>query len=269
MASFNPPIRDWRSRTVWIVGASSGIGRALAQQLVNAGARVVVTARREPELRAITPRPWMCLPCDIGDSASMQTALTALRDADAFPDVVFWVAGVYYPMDSAALDLHGVQETFRINVLSAYHAQAMLVAHWKERRESRPAAQSPHWILVSSVAGYRGLPQAAAYGASKAALTYLAETSYLELQRVGIAVSVVNPGFVATRLTQKNNFRMPAMITPDEAARQTMAGLAKGSFEIHYPRRFTRWLKLLRLLPYALYFRIMRQAVPRPPHDER
>lgn len=268
MASLNPPIRDWRSRTVWIVGASSGIGRALAEQLGSAGARVVVSARREPDLKTITPTPWMCLPCDLGEPASVETALTILRDADAFPDVVFWVAGVYYPMDSAALDLHGVQETFRINVLSAYHAQAMLVSHWNVHRVSLPAARSPHWILVSSVAGYRGLPQAAAYGASKAALTYLAETSYLELRRMGIAVSVVNPGFVETRLTQKNNFRMPAIITPDEAARQTIAGLANGSFEIHYPKRFTRWLKLLRLLPYAVYFRIMRQALPTSRHDE-
>jgi short-subunit dehydrogenase len=115
------------------------------------------------------------------------------------------------------------------------------------------------------VAGYRGLPQAAAYGASKAALTYLAEVSYLELRSKAIAVSVVQPGFVQTRLTEKNDFTMPAIITPEAAASATLRGLARGQFEIHYPRRFTWWLKLLRLLPYRLYFQLMRSALPNPP----
>jgi short-subunit dehydrogenase len=147
-------------------------------------------------------------------------------------------------------------------VLSAYHAQALLVAQWQTQAANGEASVRPHWVLVSSVAGYSGLPKAAAYGASKAALTYLAETSYLELQRLGISVSVVNPGFVETRLTKKNSFKMPAIITPDEAARHILSGLSKGEFEIHFPKRFTRWLKLLRLLPYGLYFRIMRRTLP-------
>ena len=126
-------------------------------------------------------------------------------------------------------------------------------------------AQPRHWSWVSSVAGYRGLPQAAAYGASKAALTYLAETNYLELKRQGIAVSVVCPGFVQTRLTEINDFKMPAMISPDEAAALTLKGLARGEFEIHYPKRFTRWLKLLRLLPYRIYFALVSKTV-KPPH---
>lgn len=262
MATLNPPIRDWTSRTVWVVGASSGIGLALAQQLGQAGARVIASARRRETLETISPRPWLCLPCDVGQQASIQAALQAMKDLNAFPDVVFWVAGVYHPMDSANLDLVGVRETIEVNLLSAYYAQSALVSQWQVQRSLNPRAPTPHWIVFSSVAGYSGLPQAAAYGASKAALTYLAETSYLELKQVGIAVSVVNPGFVETRLTQKNSFKMPAIITPEEAARETLVGLAKGQFEIHYPKRFTRWLKLLRLLPYRLYFGIIRNTLP-------
>ena len=110
---------------------------------------------------------------------------------------------------------------------------------------------------MSSVAGYRGLPLAMAYGAGKAALNQLAEINYLELRPRGIGVSLVLPGFVKTRLTAQNDFAMPALLSPEDAARYTLNGLAKGDFEIHYPRRFTLILKLLRCLPYGLYFRLV------------
>ena len=265
MASLNPPVRDWTSRTVWIVGASSGIGRALASQLGAKGARVVVSARREDELQTIVPAPFMCLACDIGQPESVDHALSTMHSANAIPDMVLWVAGVYHPMHSADLDFEQVKQTFDINVLSAYYAQAKLVKLWQAQRAHAPNGSTPHWVLVSSVAGYSGLPQASAYGASKAALTYLAEVAYLELGQHGIAVSVVNPGFVDTRLTQKNDFKMPSIISTDEAAQETIRGIEKGQFEIHYPRRFTRWLKLLRILPYSLYFKIIRTTLPRPP----
>jgi len=265
MASLNPPVRNWTSRTVWIVGASSGIGRALAAQLAEAGARVVVSARREAELLTITPRPALCVACDIGQTSSIDRALAHLISHRAVPDMVIWVAGVYHPMSSATLNFEHVKETFEVNVLSAYYAQQQLVKLWQSHRIQHPGMPAPHWVLVSSVAGYSGLPQASAYGASKAALTYLAETSYLELGQHGIAVSVVNPGFVDTRLTKKNDFKMPAIIAVEQAAHETRIGLEKGQFEIHYPRRFTRWLKLLRLLPYGLYFKIIRATLPKPP----
>jgi short-subunit dehydrogenase len=117
-----------------------------------------------------------------------------------------------------------------------------------------------HVSLVASVAGYRGLPQSLAYGPTKAALIHLAEALYLDLQSSGIGVSVVNPGFVETPLTAQNDFHMPALIQPQEAARQMLAGWAAGDFEIHYPRRFTRVLKFLRCLPYRLYFQAVRKA---------
>lgn len=258
MLSLNPPLRDWHNKTVWVVGASSGIGLALTHLLMSLGARVIVSARRQAVLDEIRPAPFLNLACDVTRADSIDAALAAMTKANAIPDAVFWLAGVYCPMPAHQLDMNSVRETFDINLISAYQAQAALVNLWRTGPQ-----QQRHWILVSSVAGYSGLPQAAAYGASKAAMTYLAETSYVELRPFDIAVSVVHPGFVETRLTQKNNFKMPAIITPEAAASATLHGLAQGRFEIHYPKRFTLWLKLLRILPYAIALRLTRMAVPK------
>jgi short-subunit dehydrogenase len=121
------------------------------------------------------------------------------------------------------------------------------------------ARRRGHVAIVASVAGYGGLPTAAAYGPTKAALINLAETLYLDLSPRGIGVWIVNPGFVRTPLTDRNEFPMPALISADEAATHIVEGLASGRFEIHFPKRFTRWLRLLRLLPYGLYFRLVRR----------
>jgi NAD(P)-dependent dehydrogenase (short-subunit alcohol dehydrogenase family) len=256
--SANPPITDWRDKTVWVVGASSGIGEALAILLASKGARVIASARREDRLKALVPAPFMVLPIDIAQEASIATAIETMAAAHALPDVVLWVSGTYHPMASDSIDMQAVRETFEINTVSGYAGLSRMLKAWA----SQPA-RPRHWSWVSSVAGYRGLPQAAAYGASKAALTYLAEVNHLELKDKGIAVSVVCPGFVDTRLTRKNTFAMPAIMAPEQAAQETLKGLAKGQFEIHYPKRFTRWLKLLRVLPYGLYFRLIRKALPK------
>ncbi len=117
-----------------------------------------------------------------------------------------------------------------------------------------------HLSLMASVAGYRGLPQSLAYGPTKAALINLAETLYLDLQPVGVGVSVVNPGFVDTPLTANNGFRMPALLTPEQAAREIVQGWERGAFEIHFPKRFTLWLKALRHLAYGPYFAAVRRS---------
>jgi NAD(P)-dependent dehydrogenase (short-subunit alcohol dehydrogenase family) len=268
MATLNPPIRDWQGKRVWVVGASAGIGKALAESLTQAGAVVVATARRADALAELSPPPAHCIVADISKEASLKEALAAIESSVQDIDVVFWVAGVYHPMTSQQLDLAGVRDTFEVNLLSAYCGLSLMLARWlpqgaqASHLPARPA-RTRHWVWVSSVAGYRGLPKAAAYGASKAALTYLAETNYLELRASGIAVSVVSPGFVQTRLTAKNEFQMPAIITPEEAAAATLKGMARGEFEIHYPKRFTRVMRLLRILPYWLYFPLAARALPK------
>lgn len=256
--SANPPITDWGGKTVWVVGASSGIGEALAILLAQKGARVIASARREDRLKALAPTPFMALPVDVSQEASIASAIEAMKKENALPDIVLWVSGTYHPMASDAIDMQAVRETFEINTVSGYAGLSLMLNAWA----AQPATPR-HWSWVSSVAGYRGLPQAAAYGASKAALTYLAEVNHVELKDKGIAVSVVCPGFVDTRLTRKNTFTMPAIMTPEQAAQETLKGLAKGEFEIHYPKRFTRWLKLLRVLPYSIYFRLIRKALPK------
>ncbi len=164
-----------------------------------------------------------------------------------------YCAGHYRAMCAAEFDVDEALLHMQINYAGALHLLDAVLP--------RLTAQGHgHLSLTASVAGYRGLPRAMAYGPSKAALQYLAESLYLDLHRAGIGVSVINPGFVATPLTAGNRFEMPALLTPEQAADHIVRGWAKGRFEIHFPKRFTLWLKLLRLLPHGLYFAAVQRA---------
>lgn len=251
----NEPIRNWADRTVWLVGGSEGIGLALGRELLAKGARLVVSARRADRLVEAFPESNVYkLACDVAATESLREACTTLAKEKLIPDVVFWVAGVYSPMQSHDFNPNEAETTLRINLLSCYYGLHEVLKLWKENPSTH---RKPHWAWVSSVAGYRGLPLAMAYGASKAALNQLAEINYLELRPRGIGVSLVLPGFVKTRLTDQNDFEMPALLSPEDAAQFILNGLAEGAFEIHFPRRFTLFLKLLRCLPYGLYFRLI------------
>lgn len=252
--SFNPPIRDWQGRRVWLVGASSGIGLALAQRLHALGATVLVSARRAEALRAFTDaHPGsVALPLDVTDRAAVRSAAEAAR-AGGELDLVCYCAGHYHPMRATAIDLDDLLRHHEINTFGALYLIDALTPAMLARGQG-------HLSFISSVAGFRGLPQSLAYGPTKAALINLAETLYLDLQPKGLGVSLVNPGFVETPLTAGNEFHMPALITPDEAAREMIKGWSRGDFEIHFPKRFTRVMKLLRLLPYRLYFPAVRRA---------
>lgn len=248
-----PPLQVWRGRRAWIVGASSGIGQALAEKLHAAGAQVVVSARNAQALQALTARlpGALPLPLDVQD-------LTALRDAAARVDAlggidcVVYCAGHYKAQRATAFDLEEMLRHQQINYVGALHLLEAALPHMLRRR-------SGHISLVSSVAGYRGLPQGLAYGPTKAALINLAETLYMDLHDQGIGVSVINPGFVETPLTAQNQFTMPALLTPAQAADAILKDWARGRFEIHFPKRFTLWLKAARLLPFGLYQRLVRK----------
>lgn len=253
----NAPITDWRDQRVWLVGASSGIGLATARALLARGARVVVSARSEPALRnfvaaqAATRPPGQpvraeAVPVDVTDAASVIAAARTVLAGGPI-DLVLYCAGHYRAQRATAFDLTEMRRHEQVNYTGALRVLDAVLPHLLQRRAG-------HISLVSSVAGFRGLPQGLAYGPTKAALINLAETLYLELQSQGIGVSLINPGFVETPLTAQNPFTMPALITPTQAADEILRGLARGAFDIHFPRRFTFWLKLLRLLPYRVYF---------------
>ena len=251
--AFNPALRDWRDRVVWLVGASSGIGRAVADALHAQGAIVYVSARNAQTLDEwVAQHPGsVALPLDVTQIEEVRAAAQQILARHPL-DLVLYCAGHYRALRATEFDLAEMLKHESINYVGALHVLDALLPALRAQR-------SGHISLVSSVAGFRGLPQGLAYGPTKAALINLAETLYLDLHELGLGVSVVNPGFVETQLTAKNQFRMPALITPEQAATEMLAGWAAGEFEIHYPRRFTRWLKLLRVLPYRCYFPLVRR----------
>ena len=250
----NPPIRQWQGQRVWLVGASTGIGRATASALHARGARVVVSARSpEPLHSFVDAHPGaQALPLDSTDRAAVaQAAQTLLADGPL--DMVVYCAGVYQPMRATDFQLDVMLQHDQVNYVGALYVLDAVLPAMLARRHG-------HIGLISSVAGFRGLPNSLAYGPTKAALTHLAETLYLDLQDHRIGVSAIHPGFVQTPLTAQNQFHMPALMSPDDAALAMIRGWERGYFEMHFPRRFTGWLKLLRLLPYRLYFPLVKRA---------
>jgi NAD(P)-dependent dehydrogenase (short-subunit alcohol dehydrogenase family) len=258
--SLNPRITDWAGLRVWLVGASTGIGRATAVALHGRGAQVIVSARGEAALASLAAQcPGLeTLALDATDAAAVRAAADALLQRHGRLDLVMYCAGHYRAMSATAFDLADALKHQQINYVGALNLlDAVLPALLRQAAAGTPA----HLSLVASVAGYRGLPQALAYGPTKAALINLAEVLYLDLAPSGIGVSLVNPGFVDTPLTAQNTFHMPALTTPEDAAAAMLKGWADGVFEIHYPKRFTRLLKAMRLLPDRLYFSAVRRSV--------
>lgn len=246
--ALNPKLRDWRGRRVWLVGASTGIGRATASALHAAGAQVIVSARQAALLdEFVQAHPGsLARPLDVMDLPALQRTAAELGAVD----LCVYCAGYYRPMSAERFDLAEARRHLDINLVGALHLLDAMLPHLL-------AAGRGHLSLVSSVAGYRGLPKALAYGPSKAALSHLAEALYLDLAPRGLGVSVIHPGFVTTPMTAQNDFHMPAEISPEQAARAILAGWATGEFEIHFPKRFTRFMKALRTLPDRAYFALV------------
>jgi NAD(P)-dependent dehydrogenase (short-subunit alcohol dehydrogenase family) len=257
--SLNPRIGNWAGQVVWLVGASTGIGRATAKRLHDAGAQVVVSARNATALAQFAQgrERATSMPLDVTDRAAVRDATQQIVAQHGRLDLVMYCAGHYKAQRATAFDLDEMLKHQQVNVIGAlYLLDAVLPILLQQAAAGQPA----HVSLVASVAGYRGLPHALAYGPTKAALINLAETLYLDLQPQGVGVSVINPGFVETPLTSGNAFSMPALITPAEAARQIVAGWESGRFEIHFPKRFTLWLKALRFLGDGAYFAAIRRS---------
>jgi len=253
--SLNPAINDWHGKTVWLVGASTGIGRATASLLHGRGAHVIVSARSADALAqfAADHPGARALPLDVKDRAAVRAAAQQIEQ-DGGLDGMVYCAGHHTPMDADAIDLDDMVQHVDINYVGALTLLDAVLPHML-----RAKGRLPFVSLVGSVAGYGGLPTSLAYGPTKAALINLAQTLYLDLRNKGVGVSIINPGFVETPLTAKNTFRMPALLTPAQAAQHIVKGWEHGAFEIHFPKRFTLGLKLLSLMPYWLYFKLVGQ----------
>jgi len=247
-------------RIYWLVGASSGIGAAMVDQLVARGHRVAISARgreRLEERAARDPDRVMALAVDVTRLDSLIEARDRLVEAWGAPDSIILNAGDYEPMGLADFDPALFERLMRVNFLGAVNGIEAV-------RDLFLGRGRGEIVLTASVAGYRGLPYAAPYGASKAAMINLAESLRPELERGGVSIRVINPGFVRTRLTDKNDFAMPGRIEPERAAELIVDGLARGGFEILAPRGFGWVMKLLRILPYGLYFRLTRRMLKEP-----
>jgi NAD(P)-dependent dehydrogenase (short-subunit alcohol dehydrogenase family) len=234
---------------VWVTGARMGIGEALALRLACDGVEVVASARSADRLEALAARsghivPW---PVDITDQAAVCAAVERIEAERGPIDVAVLNAGTHRPVSAAECTAAGLRELMKINVMGTAACLEALMPRMIARGRGRIA-------VVASVAGYRGLPTSVYYGAAKAALINLTESLKFDLDRAGVTIQLIDPGFVKTPLTDRNDFPMPFLISADLAADRIARGLRSRRFEIAFPRVFVWVLKLLRLLPYALYF---------------
>ncbi len=258
LAPLNPRLLDWNGLRVWIIGASSGIGAALAQELLGRGARVALSARNREALQEVAAGrdSALVLPMDVTDAAAWEASHALLRAQWGTPDLVlFCVAHAQYEPERA-WDVHtpAARAMIEVNLVSVYCGLETVLPSLLERGTGGVA-------IVASVAGYLGLPNASVYGPTKAALINLAELLYADLHPRGLGVYLINPGFVKTRLTARNAFPMPGLQTPEQAATRIRIGLEQGRFEIAFPRSFTLPLRLFGLLPYRLRFFLLRRAL--------
>lgn len=254
MRPLNRRIENWEGKRVWLIGASSGIGAALAAEALAAGAHVALSARRAEQLAAVAAGHTraLTLPFDALDQTAWPEAYATACSQFGGIDLVVFCAAEYRPERSWEVTPAGAARTLGINLGSVYSGLATVLPEMLARGSGGIA-------IVASVAGYLGLPKASVYGPSKAALINLAELLYTDLHPRGLDVYLINPGFVRTQLTARNDFSMPALQTPEAAARAIRRGMAAGRFEIHFPWRFTLLVKLVRLLPYRLRFALLAQ----------
>lgn len=262
------------AKKIWIIGASAGIGESLAKELAQRGHHVALSARNEEalqslceELPAVAGGDHLVVPLDVAQFEQVTSARDHILERWGTFDSVVFMAGLYDPMSLGSLDLEKSETILTVNLLGAFYVVEAVLPTLL----AKPKGQQAQLALCASVAGYRGLPNGQPYGASKAGVINLAESLRIEHGKC-IDVKVINPGFVETRLTDKNDFAMPMRISSEKAARYIAKPLLKGltakgwrrcwratRFEIHFPKQFTYFLKFLGILPNWIYFRLLRQ----------
>ncbi len=241
-------MRAWQGKRYWLVGASDGLGAALAHKMNRAGAEVIVSARsadKLEELVAELPGKASMQTIDVSDDASVAAAAEAMGEVDG----VVFLAGVYWPFGAQNWDAAQATAMADINFTGLVRVMGQVVPAMVARDEG-------HIVITSSLTGFRGLPGSIGYTASKAATMSLAECMYGDLRKTGVDVQVVNPGFIKTQLTQKNDFNMPFIMSPEDAAREMFEHMGTRKFKKSFPWAFSMVFRLSQFLPDWLYFRV-------------
>jgi NADP-dependent 3-hydroxy acid dehydrogenase YdfG len=257
-------MKNLKDKNIWIIGASSGIGKATAEHLVEQGANVAISARSGDKLKDIVDGfdgdNHMALPMDVSKIDDFDTAIQALtKNWDRLDSVIFLPA-IYDFHSDARKDLDFIHKAIDVNLKGALTTAEKTIPIFEKQGQGQI-------VLCGSIAGYRGLPNGQPYCATKAAIINYAESLKLEMEPKNIDVKLISPGFVKTDLTDKNDFEMPFIIETDEAAKRIANGLISKPFEIHFPKRMTYIMKLIQLLPNPLYFMFGRQIVKKMNDD--
>ncbi|WP_048646551.1 SDR family NAD(P)-dependent oxidoreductase [Nitratireductor soli] len=241
---------------VWITGASTGIGRALALHLARQGYTVAATARAEDNLGSITRESVemkgriFTFPCDVTNETGMERTVIAIEKTLGPIVLAVFNAGAYLPVRGDRLETTNFLRSYQINVFGTLNGLVPVADRMRDRGYGQIA-------VMGSVTAFFGMPSAAAYGSTKAALNNMLEGLRFDLEKMNIRAQIINPGFVATPLTEKTSFRMPALLTVDQASRRIAAGLRRGGYEITFPRRLVWPLKFLRLFPKPIVFFVL------------
>ena len=244
---------------VWITGASSGIGKALAIKFATEGWQVAASARRENLLQELNNNNSNIhpFPLDVKDESMTKKIFQDIVEKFQMIDICVFCAGIHDPEAEKKLSIEKIREIMETNFFGTLNCIMAVNSYFRERKNG-------HISIVSSVAAYRGFPAASGYCASKAALTSLAESLYFDFKRYNVRVSVVSPGFIKTPMTDKNKFPMPMIKSSEYAAEKIFNGLTKkNAFEIHFPIIFTMMMKLLKIMPNWLFFLVVGRGIKR------
>lgn len=237
----------FKHENIWIIGASSGIGEALASELSAQGATLILSARSKDALersqQALGSQHYI-YPLDVADYGDVEAAVSYITSTVKKLDRVIFMAAIYQPADIVNMDVTFAKQLLEVNVLGAFHITKAVLPLLEKQSAGQLA-------LCASVAGYVGLPGGQPYSASKAALINFAESLYVEAPK-NVDIKLINPGFVRTPMTDKNKFAMPMRVEPEVAARYIIDGLKSKAFEIHFPKKFTIFLKFLSIMPYGI-----------------